>query len=306
MNQPLVTAIVSTYNAERFIHGCMEDLIAQSLFNDLEILVIDSGSPQGESAICSQYASKHPQIKVIRTKREPLYVAWNRAIHLATGKYLTNANTDDRHRNDAFEKLVTKLENSPEFVLAYADQVTSSIENETFENCITRNTRRFSLPDFSPSTMLLGCLTGSQPMWRKNVHEEHGFFDTTYRLAADYEFWMRISQTHSFVHIPELLGVFFDSPNTLSGANNRFLVDKETLEIQLMYLTRKPWRNDTKIRARLAQTIFSTGYHYVEKLHDLKKAKLFLTEAWKLDPLNFDFAKTLILRGVIGSKWNLE
>ena len=306
MNQPLVTAIVSTYSAERFMRGCLEDLIAQTLFDEIEVLVIDSGSPQDESAICLEYARKHPQIKLIRTEREPLYAAWNRAIPLARGKYLTNANTDDRHRSDSFEKLAAKLENSPEIVLAYGDQLTSTIENETFESCIVRNTRRYNLPDFSHNTLMLGCLTGSQPMWRRNIHSEHGVFDEKYRLAADYEFWMRISQSHSFFHLPEPLGVFFDSPNTLSGANNRFLLDKETLEIQLRYLEREPWHSDSTIRSLLAQTVFRTGYHYVEKLRDLEKARLFLREAWKLDALNFNLAKTYILRGVFGSRWRLE
>ena len=108
MSQPLVTAIVSTYGAERFMRGCLTDLVEQTIFKDVEVLVIDSGSPQGESEICSEFMRKHPQIRLLRTIREPLYVTWNRAIQLARGKYFTNANTDDRHirEYDSFE-LVT-------------------------------------------------------------------------------------------------------------------------------------------------------------------------------------------------------
>ena len=110
MNQPLITAIVSTYNAERFMRGCLEDLVAQSIFDEIEVLVIDSGSTQGESAICTEFTREYPQIKLIRTEREPLYVAWNRAIPLARGKYLTNANTDDRHRRDFMEVMAAALQ----------------------------------------------------------------------------------------------------------------------------------------------------------------------------------------------------
>lgn len=302
----LVTAIVSTYSSERFMRYCLEDLERQTIADQLEIIVIDSCSPENEGEVVKDFQKRYSNIVYLRTdEREGLYTAWNRAVAIAKGKYLTNANTDDRHHPSSFERLVKQLDAAPECVLAYHDQLTSTIENETFEACAARNTRRFRLPDFSHETLILGCLTGSQPMWRKSVHAEHGFFSEKYRVAADFEFWMRIAQTHPFIHIAEPLGVFYDSPNTLSGANNRFTVDKETMNIQLMYINRAPWNINSKNRSRLAQTVFTIGYHYVEKLQDLAKAKLFLWEAWKLDITNVNLAKTFILRGVLKSQWGL-
>jgi glycosyltransferase involved in cell wall biosynthesis len=91
MTTPIVTAIVSTYSAERFIKGCMDDLVAQTIFDKMEVLVIDSGSPESESRVCAEFAARYPdQIVLIRTEREPLYVAWNRGIKMARGRYLTN------------------------------------------------------------------------------------------------------------------------------------------------------------------------------------------------------------------------
>ncbi|MEO5793602.1 MAG: glycosyltransferase [Rhodoferax sp.] len=303
----LVSAIVSTYNSERFMQHCLEDLERQTIADQLEIIVIDSCSPEKEGDIVKAFQSRYGNIVYLRTdQREGLYTAWNRAIAMAKGKYLTNANTDDRHHPSSFEKLVKQLEAAPECVLAYHDQLTSTIENETFEACAARNTRRFKLPDFSHETLILGCLTGSQPMWRRSVHAEHGVFSEKYRVAADYEFWLRIAQTHPFIHIAEPLGLFYDSPDTLSGANNRFSVDKETMDIQLAYVDRAPWNKNPQNRSRLAQTVFSIGYHYVEKLQDLTKAKLFLWEAWKLDVTNLSLAKTFILRGVFKSQRGLK
>ena len=95
---PLVSAIVSTYNAERFIRGCLEDLEAQTIADRLEIVVIDSGSPQNEGTIVREFQQRYDNILYIRTaQREGLYAAWNRGIQAARGKYITNANTDDRH-----------------------------------------------------------------------------------------------------------------------------------------------------------------------------------------------------------------
>ncbi|MBC7681702.1 MAG: glycosyltransferase [Ferruginibacter sp.] len=302
----LVSAIVSTYNSERFMRACLEDLERQTIAKNIEIIVIDSCSPEREGDIVRDLQKRYDNIVYLRTdQREGLYEAWNRAIGMAKGKYLTSANTDDRHHPGSFERLVQVLEEFPTCVLAYHDQLTSNIENEDFESCFSRKTRQHIFPKFSHEIILLGCITGSQPMWRRSVHEEHGLFSTQYRIAADYEFWVRISQNHPFIHISEPLGVFYDSPNTLSGANNRFTTDKETFDIQQKYLQREPWSRDAKNRSRLAQTIFKVGYHYVEILRDLPKAKQFLWEAWKLDRTNLKLAKTWFLRGVLQSHWGL-
>ncbi len=106
-NEYLVSAIVSTYNSERFIRGCLEDLECQTIADRLEIVVVNSGSQQNEEAVIREFQEKYSNIKYIKTdQRETVYAAWNRGIQAATGKYITNANTDDRHRKDALEVMV--------------------------------------------------------------------------------------------------------------------------------------------------------------------------------------------------------
>jgi glycosyltransferase involved in cell wall biosynthesis len=101
----LISAIVSTYNSEQFMRGCLEDLLAQTIADRMEIIVIDSASAQNEGAIVKEFQGRCGRIKYLRTpERESVYAAWNRGIKIAEGKYVTNANTDDRHRPDAFEK----------------------------------------------------------------------------------------------------------------------------------------------------------------------------------------------------------
>ena len=297
---PLVTAIVSTYKAERFIRGCLEDLLAQTIASELEIIVIDSGSPQRESEICREIADRHAQVVLLRTEREPLYAAWNRAIGMARGKYLTNANTDDRHRSDGLERLAAALEAHPDVGLVYADQYISPSENETFDECVARESKVMRLPEFSRSQLLVGCLTGSQPMWRRAIHEEVGLFDLRYGIAADYDMWLRMAEHHPFLKVPGTLGVFYDSPNTLSGASNQARVDHETMAIQLVHLARPAWSCLPGIRKRLAAELFRRGYRHVEHCHSSRDAAPLLRQALRLDPFNFAFLKTYLLRGALG------
>jgi glycosyltransferase involved in cell wall biosynthesis/predicted Zn-dependent protease len=219
LNPPLVTTIVSAYNSERFLRGCLEDLEAQTIADRLEIVVVDSASPQNERAIVEEFQQRYGNIVYIRTEeRETIYGAWNRAIRVARGRYLTNANTDDRHRRDALEVLARTLEEHPEVALVYADCHVTRTENETFATA--RPVRTFRWLDFDRRALLeQGCFVGPQPMWRRAVHEELGGFDAGMVSAGDYEFWLRLAVKHDFLHVRETLGLYLESPGSVEHAN---------------------------------------------------------------------------------------
>jgi glycosyltransferase involved in cell wall biosynthesis len=114
MSRPILTALVSTYNSERFLPGCLDDLIEQTIFQDMEIIVIDSGSLQGERMICETYCRQHRNIQYTRTARESLYSAWNRAIGQSNVKVhnFRYEATDDLHARDGLQqpgKRTTKM-----------------------------------------------------------------------------------------------------------------------------------------------------------------------------------------------------
>ena len=204
---PLVTAIVSTYNSERFLRGCLEDLEAQTIADRLEIIVVDSGSEQNERAIVEEFQQKYSNIVYLRTEREPLYAAWNRAIGIARGKYLTNANTDDRHRPDAYAILSRTLDEHPVGIV-YADSFTTNVENETFAT--TKSRRTFDWPDFTLKELLTRNFFGPHPMWRRSVHDEVGLFNPEYTIAGDYDFNLRVAAKFGARRVPGVLGLYLE------------------------------------------------------------------------------------------------
>ncbi|HEX6160190.1 MAG TPA: glycosyltransferase [Thermoanaerobaculia bacterium] len=214
----LISAIVSTYNSERFLRGCLEDLEAQTIAGRLEIIVIDSNSPQSEGEIVREFQQRHDNIRYVRTaERESLYAAWNRAIGLARGTYLTSANTDDRHRPDALERLTNALEANPGAALAYADAAVTLRENDTFHEDAAVFLR---WPDFDRRRLFEVAFIGPQPVWRRDLHERHGLFDASFTAAADYEWWLRLAAAgETFVHVPEVLGLYLASPTSIEHRN---------------------------------------------------------------------------------------
>ena len=213
-----VTAIVSVFRAERFMQGLLDDLARQTLAHELEIVIIDAASDENERRIIEQYQKCNANIQYVRTgTRIGIYEAWNLGVSLAKGQYITFANTDDRHRPDAFEKMVKVLEENPGVGLVYADVVVTEQENEVIETVTLCG--EFRWPDFNPRLLFEVCYVGPQPMWRHQLHKRHGFFDPTFKSAGDYEFWLRICRNETFVHLPEVLGLYLLSASGVEHGN---------------------------------------------------------------------------------------
>jgi glycosyltransferase involved in cell wall biosynthesis len=233
---PIVSAIVSTYNSERFLRGRLDDLLNQTIGNSLEVIVVNSGSQQNENIIIKEYTNRYPNIKSIETPyRETIYQAWNRGIKLATGKYITNANADDRLHPKALEILMTTMETNPRVGLVYADQYISSEANASYNGKEAFSKMR--RPDFSRLRLLAGHIVGPQAIWRASIHHHDKiWFDDRFEVAGDYDFVCRVAEKHEILHLPSILGSYYlakDKSNKEHQDND--VTANETADIQLNY-----------------------------------------------------------------------
>ncbi len=215
----LVSAIVATHNSEKII-PCLEDLENQTISNKLEIIIIDRNSSQTAGEIVKEFQRKYSNIKYIKAEEdETVFKTWNRAIKLSSGKYITNASTDNRHQNNAFEIMVSEFEKNPDIALVYTNFNVHKNDNVDLNKQI-----RLNFPEFShwDRNILLydRNIIGTQPMWRKEIHEEYGFFKEDPLISGDYEFWLRISQTHDFISLEEKLGIYLYSEESVQRINN--------------------------------------------------------------------------------------
>lgn len=216
----VVTAIVSAYNSAAYLPACLENLRNQTLGRKLEILVIDSASPQNEGQIVNSFQERIPNLRYIRTiERETLYAAWNRGVAEAKGRYVTNANTDDSHRPDALELLARALDCHPEADLAYADNFWTNFPNETWESQRVRQ-RLVAYPDYHPASSLHWCTLGPHPVWRRTLFDAIGGFNPRFRAAGDFEFQMRFTAHNKIaVHVPLPLSLFYQNTDGLTFAD---------------------------------------------------------------------------------------
>ena len=92
--QPLISIIVPIYKVEQYLPKCLDAIINQTYMN-LEILLVDDGSPDRCGEICDEYAKNDNRIKVIHKNNEGLADARNKALDMMKGEYVVCVDSDD-------------------------------------------------------------------------------------------------------------------------------------------------------------------------------------------------------------------
>lgn len=92
---PLISIIVPTYNVEKYIRTCIESILAQT-YRNIEVIIVNDGSTDQSLAVISDLICSHHNVKVINQKNQGLSVARNTGIDVATGKYITFVDADDK------------------------------------------------------------------------------------------------------------------------------------------------------------------------------------------------------------------
>lgn len=107
MNIPSVSIIVPVYKTEQYLDRCVQSLLGQTLKN-IEIILVDDGSPDHAPSMCDEYARRDKRIKVIHKQNEGLGFARNSGIDIAQGEYLAFVDSDDYVDISMFEALYTE------------------------------------------------------------------------------------------------------------------------------------------------------------------------------------------------------
>ncbi len=104
MSNYRVSIVVPIYRTEAFLRFCVDSIRNQTL-NEIEIILVDDGSPDNCGEIADQYASQYPNIKVIHQENAGLGPARNSGIQAATGDYVGFVDSDDWAAPEMFLRL---------------------------------------------------------------------------------------------------------------------------------------------------------------------------------------------------------
>ena len=104
MTEELISVVVPIYKVEKFLPTCIESIIRQS-YRNLELILVDDGSPDSCPSICEKYKQVDSRIKVIHKKNGGLSDARNAGLKIAEGKWITFIDSDDYVGINFLEKL---------------------------------------------------------------------------------------------------------------------------------------------------------------------------------------------------------
>ncbi len=91
---PQISIIIPVYNVEKYLHRCVDSILAQT-FTDFELILVDDGSPDNCGAICDCYMKQDSRVKVIHQKNQGQAAARNHGIAYASGRWIHFVDSDD-------------------------------------------------------------------------------------------------------------------------------------------------------------------------------------------------------------------
>ncbi|MDO5852291.1 MAG: glycosyltransferase [Methanobacteriaceae archaeon] len=128
---PKVSIIVPMYGVEQYVEKCIESLLNQTL-KEIEIILVDDGSPDRSGEIAEEYAKKDRRIKVVHQRNAGLGPARNSGVKVATGEYIGFVDSDDWANCEMFVRLYeAAVKNSADIVVSGHCDVTNGVITKT-------------------------------------------------------------------------------------------------------------------------------------------------------------------------------
>ena len=215
MSSPKISIIIATYQAEAYLEQCLESIFSQRN-SAYEIVVVDGGSTDNTLQIIQTYSHR-----IHHWESGPdagIYDAWNKALPHVTGDWIYFLGSDDRLASrDVLERASQSLATAyPTYRVVYGSVQMVSPHGQAEEICGSpweTSGRKFRINMTIPH---------QGTFHHRQLFEALGNFDTSFRIAGDYEFLLRELKFRPALFIPNLIianmtkgGVSFQSIKTL-------------------------------------------------------------------------------------------
>lgn len=203
-NSPALSVITPVLNGERFVSGCLENVLAQECA-DVEHLIVDGGSSDATEAIVRGHMTRNPSIRWIQEPDASQPRALNIGVEESRGRILGSLNVDDFYEPGTLARVIELFCDLPSPTLAVGNcrawqgnvlQYVNRPADLRFEKLLLG-------PDFYPFPF-----NPSAYFYERSLHELVGPFDTSDEWAMDLDFLLRAVRVAHVVYVDETWGNF--------------------------------------------------------------------------------------------------
>lgn len=209
-----ISIITATYNSAKTLDICMNSVLNQT-YQDIEYVIIDGNSNDGTVDLIKEKAKTHENIVWSSETDNGIYDALNKGIKKASGDVVGFVHSDDFLAN---ETIISKIAHVFEY--EKVDGVYGNLHYVKFDN-VQNVVRNWISKPFKRTLLNRGWMPAHPTLFlKREIYRHNGSFNLDYRIAADYDFILRIfkSRDYNFYHLPETI-----TKMRVGGASNRNL-----------------------------------------------------------------------------------
>lgn len=182
-----ISIITATYNSAATVRDTIESVLRQT-YSDYEYIIKDGGSKDDTLSICREYEPKFGgSMKIISAPDKGIYDAMNIGIEVAAGDVVGLLNSDDFYTSDDVLQTIVDAFEKNDIDAVYAD--IHFVRDTDLTNCV----RYYSSELFRRKYMRFGFMPAHPSFYcRRECYEKYGYFDTSFKIAADFENLLRL------------------------------------------------------------------------------------------------------------------
>lgn len=219
----MISVITVCYNSATTIERALQSVTNQD-WPHIEYIVIDGASTDGTMGVIERFSSK--LACVVSEPDDGIYDAMNKGLARATGDVVCFLNADDEYASDKVLSLVANQ--------MHAEQLDALIGDVGFFHASNpaRQVRRYRSDRFTPERLAWGWMPAHPALFlHRSVIDRVGRFNTTYKIAGDYEFIIRAFYGHAlrYAHVPMVLVRMQTGGVSTGGWRAKLRLNKEVL-----------------------------------------------------------------------------
>lgn len=207
-----LSVIIPVYNVEKFLHRCVDSVLNQT-YKNLEVILVDDGSPDNSGKICDEYAKSDSRVVVVHQKNGGLSAARNAGMDIATGYYVAFLDSDDYISCDMYSEMIEKLEDNNLDIISCNVYVVKG--KKLIGNAGNNQTDIFDHDEIIVKALLDFDVAATNKVYRKHVIENVRFpngrkFEDT---ATVYLFF---NNANKVGHINKSYYYYYRNPNSIT------------------------------------------------------------------------------------------